>query len=174
MRPRFLLAPLVLVGSVAMAVSTVTPRDVENSIATTGARQTLQRIYEDKGQWTALLAGIATGEPVWLNLAKQLRRVSDGGASEQIDLAAGEALEHRPADVLTLVADEFGLPQVCGGPDVDDPRFDSYDLSMAAIQRRLEMLHSIHDGGLAAKRAGCISELEKAKTGIAHFYKHGA
>lgn len=173
-RLRPFLALVVLAGAAAVASPALTPQDVASSIARSGARTTLDRIYKDETQWVALLSGIAAGEPVWLNLAKQLRRVSDGGATEQIELAAGEALEHRPADVLSLVADEFGIAGICGGPDVDDPRFDSYDLSMAAILRRQEMLRAIRDPSLIRKRDACMLELDKAKADFAHFYGRGA
>ena len=53
-----------------------------------------------------------------------------------LELAVGEALEHRPADVLRIALPMFGI-NVCGGPDVDDPRFDSYECSIAAIDARI-------------------------------------
>jgi hypothetical protein len=173
MRLRILLAVVSLVGVSASADPAFSPQRVANSIATSGARATLSRIYEDQGQWAALLAGIATGKPLWLDLAKQLRRVSDAGASEQIDLAAGEALEHRPANVLALVLEDFGISAVCGGPDVDDPRFNSYDLSMRAISLRQEKVRAIRDARLTQKRNACILELDKAKSDIGHFYGRG-
>jgi hypothetical protein len=119
-----------------------------------------------------LLAGIATGKPGWLNTAKKLRAVSDAGATEQIELAAGEALEHRPADVLSLIVDDFGITHVCGGADVDDARFDSYESSMAAIQRREEMLRAVQDDTLRQKRDACLAELDRAKADVSRFYGH--
>jgi hypothetical protein len=170
MRLRILLAVVSLVGASASENPVFSQQRIANSITTSGARATLSRIYEDQEQWAALLAGVATGKPVWLDLAKQLRQVSDAGATEQIDLAAGEALEHRPANVLTFVLEDFGIPEVCGAPDVDDPRFNSYDLSMRAISRRQEKLRAIHDARLTQKSNACILELDKAKSDIGRFY----
>jgi hypothetical protein len=165
-------AAMVLAGASLAATSPVTLREVCDSIASVGARVTLQHLYKNKDQWVGLLAGIATGEPGWLNTAKQLRAVSDAGATEQIDLAAGEALEHRPADVLSLIVDDFGITHVCGGADVDDARFDSYESSMAAIQRREEMLRAVREDTLRQKRDACLAELDRAKADVARFYGH--
>jgi len=150
----------------------LTPQTVLDSAASLGARPTLERLYNDQRQWSALLAGIATGAPPWLKVATTLRVVSDAGASEQLDLAVGEALEHRPADVLSLAVPTFSLKVLCDGPDVDDPRFDSYGLSMAAIEQRQAKLRSIQKPSLAAVRDSCIAELEKAKSDVARFYEH--
>src|SRR3984885_4865315 len=165
---------ITLAVAAASAAPALSPQSVANSLAILGARVTLEQIYGDPAEWSSLQAGIATGEPVWLNLARQLRQVSDAGATEQIDLAAGEALEHRPAVVLSLVLDDFGIPEVCGGPDEDNPRFNSYDLSMRAISRRQEMLRAVNETRLLRKRNACIRKLENAKKDIARFYGRGA
>jgi hypothetical protein len=162
---------LLLAASVASAQLPLTPQSALDSAASLGARATLERLYNDQRQWSALLAGIATGAPSWLKVATTLRGVSDAGASEQLDLAVGEALEHRPADVLSLAIPSFSLDVVCDGPDVDDPRFDSYELSIAAIERRQAKLRSIHKQSLAALRDSCIADLQKAKSNVARFYE---
>jgi hypothetical protein len=173
MRNRDLWSLLVLGGAAAAAGVALTPEAITKSMASPGAPASLSRMYENKAQWAELLAGIASGKPGWLNAANQLHRVSDGGASEQLGLAVGEALEHRPANVLSLTLTEFRIDIVCGGPDVDDPRFDSYDLSMAAIERRQRVLRALRNSTLTAARDICVGELEKAKAGIAHFYGRG-
>jgi hypothetical protein len=172
-RNRVLWSLLVLSGTAAAAGVALTPEAITKSVASLGARASLSRLYENKAKWSKLLAGIASGEPGWLDVAKRLHPVSDGGASEQLGLAVGEALEHRPANVLSLTLTEFRIEIVCGGPDVDDPRFDSYDLSMAAIEQRQRMLRALRISTLTAARDACVNELEKAKAGIAHFYGRG-
>jgi hypothetical protein len=170
-RSFFLGALLMFLASAVLAGSPMSARSVLNSVTSIGATETLHRIYEDEPQWSALLSHIATGKSAWLDVAKRLRAVSDGGSSEQLDLAVGEALEHRPINVLTLAIPDFRLEVVCGGPDVDDQRFDSYDLSIAAINRRESQLRALREPAIARARDSCISELEKAKAGIAHFYE---
>jgi len=170
MRCRICLAVLLLGGSASATQAPFTAGAVANSLTSIGPSATLQRIYGNNAEWSVLLSGIASGERNWLRLANQLKRVADGGASEQLSLAVGEALEHRPANVLTIAVPAFSIFDACGGPDVDDPRFDSYELSMAAINRRQRMVHALRDDSLKSLRDRCISELESAKSGIAHFY----
>lgn len=165
-------ALLAILTPIALADSPMSAQSVLESVASVGARATLQRIYEDEHQWATLLNNIATGKRAWVDVAKKLRPGSDGGATEQLTLALGEALEHLSENVLTLAVPEYRIEDVCSGPDVDDPRFDSYELSMAAINRRQSQLHSLHSPSIAESRKTCISELEKAKAGVAHFYAH--
>ena len=162
---------LLLAASAALAQPTLSPQSVLNSAGSLGARATLERLYNDQRQWSALLAGIATGTPSWLNVATTLHVVSDAGSSEQLSLAVGEALEHRPTNVLRLAVPNFSLEVLCDGPDLDDPRFNSYRLSIAAIERRQAKLRSIHDPSLAALRDSCVAELEKARANLARFYE---
>ena len=150
--------------------SQISIETVAESIRTMGPEQTLEGIYNDPEKWRGLLDGIGTGEEKWLTLARQLRAVSDAGASEQLDLAVGEALEHRPREVLRAAVTSYGIGFVCSGPEVDDPRFDSYDSAISAINRRLKALRTIEDADLIELRDACISKLVTAKMGIARFY----
>lgn len=99
-----------------------------------------------------------------------MRSVSDAAASEQLDLVVGEALEHRPKDVLRVAIPAFNLEAVCGGPDVDDPRYDGYDRAIRAVDLRRRRLLSVSDQDLAERRDRCNMELEKSKSAIARFY----
>jgi hypothetical protein len=165
------LAALALWPVLLCAQTPLTPEAVSQRIASTGARATLGAIYEDYRAWQELLAGIATGTPGWLKLAVRLQRVSDAGASEQLKLAAGEALEHRPRTVLELAVPAFGIEYVCGVPDVDDVRYASYDLAVQAIEQRKRMLLSVTIPRLRAVRDQCIATLEEARSPLARFYE---
>ena len=119
---------LLAASASASGATSITPNTISQQISTLGAKAALQAIYDNKTTWAQLLAGIASGTKDWLLIADQLRRVSDAGTSEQLGLAVGEALERRPENVLSLGIAEFGVETVCGAPDVDDVRFDSYNL----------------------------------------------
>ena len=161
---------LLFIGGVAHAESALLANDVSTQISTVGAKSTLDLAYASEEKWEQLLAGIATGTKEWLIIANQLHLASDAGASEQLCFAVGEALEHNPDNVLALSLSEFGVRSVCSGPDVDDQRFNSYKLSMSAIDLRLKMLRAIKDNTLRKSRDSCIAILEEAKVGIAKFY----
>jgi len=139
-------------------------------MATQGVKATLQRLFDDQQEWPEVLAGIATGTPAWLDIANTFHAVADGASSEQLESAVGEALEHHPTNVLSIAVPNFALEAVCTSPDVDDPRFDSYDLSIAAIERREAKLRLVRKPTLVALRDSCIAELEKAKGYAAQYY----
>ena len=151
----------------ALTVATAT-----HIIREKGASGALRQFYEDDRQWPQLLHGIATGRTSWLDIANELQPASDAGARVQLQFAVGEALEHRPANVLRIALPIFGM-SVCGGPDVDDSRFDSYELSIRAIDKRKRTLAQVQSSSLHLVRDRCIQELESSKSGIARFYGRG-
>jgi len=154
----------------ALPQASLTPDDVLGRIAKLGARPTLDAMYEDGGEWHQVLSGIATGERHWLKVAVELHPTSDAGPSRQLELATGEALEHHPSTVLEIAVPVIGIRSVCGGPDVDDKRYDSFELSTRAIEMRKRMLRTVSETGLLALRNRCIQQLEASKAGIAKFY----
>jgi len=147
------------------------PQAVIDQVSSRGAREVVLELYDDDNVWYALLRNIATGSESWLKAAVALRSGSYAGASEMLDLAVGEALEHAPANVLRIAPRVFLLRSVCGGPDVDDRRYDSYELSMNVISLRMKRVAAITDPDLKKLCDQCIKYLERSKKGIASFYE---
>ncbi len=167
---RFLIIALIFtMPFAAVAQNDLTPSSVMAEIQESGANATVSRLYEDNSLWSELLKNIGNGKPAWLKVASVLRGGSDAGANEQLVLAVGEALEHNPEAVLKITVSVMGIG-VCGGPDVDDSRYDSYALSIAAIERRKAMLAKVLRSDLESLRGQCMQELESAKKGIGQFY----
>jgi hypothetical protein len=80
------------------------------------------------------------------------------------ELATGEALEHQPRAVLEIVGPEIGIKSVCGGPDIDDSgTYDSYNLSIKAIEKGKRVLRTVSDPQLIAVRDQCIREHRTAQ-----------
>jgi len=156
-------------GSAAQAAS-LTPQTIAARVEAHGAKATLWQIYDSPSEWSALLKGIASGTVPWLKIANQFLPVSDAGATEQLQLAVGEALERHPDNVLRIAVPLFDMIYVCGGPDIDDPRYDSYELATQAVDRRKLKLRSVSDASLLKPRDECIRTIEDSKTGIARFY----
>jgi hypothetical protein len=165
-----LLGIAMLIACSLSASAQSTAAQIDNRITRYGAERTLWAIYADDDQWSNLLAQIARGEEPWLRVANRLRKVTDAGASEQLDLAVGEALEHAPERVLRLSVPVFGVGEVCGGPDMDDARYGSYELSIRAIDRREAQLRSVTVPHLRAVRDKCVASLEASKSAVARFY----
>jgi len=116
------------------------------------------------------MAAVATGKPQWLQVAVKLHSGVDGGTAEELLEAIGEGLEHRPKDVLALAVPTFRLEDICGGPDIDDSRFDSIQSAFAAIGRRQRKVASIAEPDLRKRADECIRMLEESKHQIERFF----
>ena len=147
------------------------PQAIIDEVSSRGARAVILELYTDSDVWYSVLRKIATGDELWLKAAVALRSGSDAGVSHSLDVTVGEALEHAPEQVLRIASQSFGLRTICGGPDVDDIRYDSYELSMQAIERRKKRVAAISDSDLKSTRDKCINYLEASKSGIARFYE---
>jgi hypothetical protein len=135
-----------------------------------GAKVVASELFDDLPAWKFVLQHIEKGQKSWLKAAVALRPGTDAGSSEMLDSAVGNALENAPENVFRITLKEFKLEFICDGPDVDDIRYDSYDLAMKAIRKRPNQIRTIKDMHLKAATNKCISLLEKAKVGVAQFY----
>ncbi len=104
-------------------------------------------------------------------VALQLRPASDAGTTTDLRLALGEALGHRPKVVLTKATEAYRLWEICGGPDVDDPRFDSYELATAEVERRVQAVSAITEPQLEKAKADCLAELRASDPHLRRFYR---
>jgi len=163
---------LIVMLTVAKAAveSRLTPAMVMRQISSDGPEAAKNWIYDDPKRREEFFAYVGTGASSWLRIANRLRPVSDAGMGEQLELAVGEGLEHRPLNVLRIAAPVFGIDGICGGPDVDDQRYDSYERSLRAVNRRIQRVRRITAPELKRARDRCISQLEQSKKGIAGFF----
>ncbi len=146
------------------------PELVTREIESRGAMAIVSELYGNDKAWHSVLQKIASGDESWLRAAIALRNGADAGASEMLALAVGEALEHNPENALKIASQAFGLKEICGGPDVDDVRYDSYDRAMKAINLRIEKVSAAKDRSLKKICKECIHYLEASKKSISDFY----
>ncbi len=140
-----------------------------HEIESKGTEAVLAKLYNDQTVWSSVLKDIASGNKSWLRVATALRSVSDAGASEMLDLAVGEALEHDPINVFRIALKVFPIRYICTAPDYDDPRYSSYELAMKAINLRIHKVVSMRMKESTVDE--CIQYLEAAKKEVAHFYE---
>lgn len=149
----------------------LSPKKLSQKIKQTGASDTLQDLYDTHPtNWEKLLSCIGTGQDAWIGIAVTLRPAADGATAEGLDAAIGEALGNNPEQVLGKGLPAFDLPYICSGPDVDDPRFDSYALSMKEIAKRIDALGRIKDSKPNLLVDKCRIFLIDSKKNIARFY----
>jgi hypothetical protein len=136
------------------------------------AHEVLKSLWDDQTIWVKFMDCVESGESTWIDVAFALHQFSDAGAHDEIDSSLGEALGNNPVHTLQEAAVSGATPElVCSGPDVDDPRFDGYDLSMAEIERRQATLRRVKDKSLDSEIQVCLADLEDSKKDIASFYK---
>ncbi len=146
-------------------------KSIQKDIKVLGSKKVCNSLYDDEKKWNRLLRNIASGDEKWLNVAVRLKEGSDAGSSEMLSLAVGEALEHNPENVFKLTLGNFDINIICGGPDIDNKRYDSYELSINAINKRIQKVSSVNEKNLQSKCKECLQHLSKAKNSIAKFYQ---
>jgi hypothetical protein len=151
-------------------ITSIDPNAILQSVRAGGARAIVQALYGDDQHWARLRRGVASGDSSWLRVAANLKGGADGGAASQLSLAVGEALEHQAATVLRIAPPTFEVSEICGGPDVDDSRYDSFERATAAVMRRTNRVRLVKDTRLVAIRDQCLKELAASRSGIAKFY----
>lgn len=167
---RCLMAILLALAAATKAPSAnVTASEAGRRGGSHDASTTLWQVHRNHARWSELLHKVASGRKEWLEIANQLYRQSDAGATEELALAVGEALESNPSNVLRLSLPVFRMAP-CEGPDIDDARYDSFDLSDAAIRRREDALLKVVEPELHPVRQKCIAALEASRDDIARFY----
>lgn len=147
------------------------PEIIISEIKSHGARTMVLELTKDWNVWDSICDKIASGDSAWLKAAAKLQEGTDAGASETLDLALGEALEHDPKNVFKIVGRTLDLESICRAPDVDNARYNSYDLSMKAINLRINKVAAVKDLSLQNMRRKCLQYLEESKKGVAEFYQ---
>jgi hypothetical protein len=145
------------------------PQAIIYEVSSRGARGVVLELYDDENVWYSVLRKVATGNESWLKAAVALRPGADAGAIDMLEVTVGEALEHAPENVLGIAPKAFLLGTICGGPDIDDVRYYSYELSMNAINLRMKRVAAVKDPMLQHLRDQCLRYLEESKKGIASF-----
>jgi hypothetical protein len=147
------------------------PETIISEVKSRGAKAVVRELAKDWSVWDSICDKIASGDQAWLKAAAALQAGTDAGASETLDLALGEALEHDPKNVFESVGKTMNLESICSGPDVDNARYNSYELSMKAINLRINKVAAVKDRSLRKMSKECMHYLVESKKGIADFYQ---
>ena len=147
------------------------PDAIIKEIKSRGAKAVVIELTRHWNVWDSICDNVATGDEAWLKAAAALQAGTDAGSSEMVYLALGEALEYSPERVFKIVANTFNLQFICGCPDVDNARYNSYELSMKAINLRIKKVTAVKDRSLGKTSEECIRYLEESKKSVAEFYQ---
>ena len=103
----------------APLVASSTPSQVMSSIRERGGRDVLWTLWEQDKTFDALLTHVDRGETQWFDIWVELRKYSDAGASESIDMAFARAIQKAPTQVLRLIGKGLSLEGVCTSPFIE-------------------------------------------------------
>jgi hypothetical protein len=129
-------------------------------IRTKGVRAALDSMLRDPAVDERWSDSIATGDSVWLLVAKKLRPESDASTSESLDQSLARALPNAPERVLRLLAEApFSQQWVCGLPFFEG----TPDSAIENHKRRaLAALKAIHRSDLSSVRDSCLRTLQNS------------
>jgi hypothetical protein len=145
-----------LASSVAVASAPVTADQLLRQIEAEGARQVLQRLWENEDQFGHVCGRIESADPRWLEVARRLKPSSDASLSLGLNYAVARALVINPTRVLKLINHGFTVDDVCTSPFIEpDPGVaERYQRRASAALRRPT------DGDLEAVRKECLKLVE--------------
>jgi hypothetical protein len=131
---------------------------VLSEIKVGGAPEVSKRIDADESFGRSVTNGIATGDSLWLEVARQLTP-SSAAAQATLAIALASALPRSPERVLALLGDKYPLEEVCGIPflKADSTAVINYHDEAAAALDRVRSL------SVATTRDACRVALDDGR-----------
>lgn len=123
-----------------------------------GAAEVSKRIDSDESFGRSVMAGISSGDTLWLQVANELSPPS-ASAEASMSIALASALTRSPDRVLALVGSKYPVEEVCGIPFLkgDSTFVTSYhDEAIAALAR-------VRAASLAVTRDACRAALDDSR-----------
>lgn len=102
---RFLISTFILLTvSVSFASKNLVITLDELNKKISNPKETLMYLYNDPLKWQAYLAWIERADEKWLQTWVKLVKVSDGGASQELSIAANKALDKNSKAVFSVIS----------------------------------------------------------------------
>ena len=147
------------------AGSTAEARAILDDIARGGARRVLDQLYGSEARWRAMLDGVASGQPAWLDVASRLKPAAARTVpvSQDLTVAVSRALERAPANVLAILDAAFDTDDVCSLNTLEDSLGPDYHAALGTVERREQAVSRVDAPALAARRDDCLEFLRELK-----------
>ena len=152
--------PLMSVPAEVNQVVRTTARKLLDEVEQNGARNTVQRLYEDRPVWIKLIENIASGQREWIDLALSLKAGSGGEASIDLRDAMFRALARNPSYVLRHAQPAYPLATLCLGRAAPLPTYKQAIAELAAVKRALDKVEADE---LRYKKELCLAELREGR-----------
>ena len=123
-----------------------------------GADKISRRIDADENFGRSVTDGIATGDSLWLEVARQITPAS-AAAEATLSIALASALPRSPRSVLRLLGNKYPTEEVCGIPflKADSSEVNGYH------DRAASALASVRDSSLVQQVEKCRTALDDAR-----------
>jgi predicted component of type VI protein secretion system len=139
-------------------LTTVSPADVLKLIQDQGPRVVVSRMWGTE-EWQAVVTGVASGDPEWIEVAEALLPGSDAGSTSELRDAVAWALARAPSQVLGLVArKQSDWALVCDGPPVDFPP----EGPTAYFREAINAVSFVEEAELQLTKRDCLRQLRTA------------
>jgi len=117
----------------------------------------VQELYSDSAAWEEFISNVEHGEKESIIKAIKLRKISDAGASSELNDALFVALKYEPTLIL------YSNEQVCYGRT--DP-LKTYKEAINEVDEIIAIITKLNSE--SAKK--CVNKLTKSKSDIARFF----
>ena len=148
----------ILICNLAIVISAAgapSPEDIVTRIQRDGGKFVLDDLWNHDSEFEAVLRGIESANPRWLEVAQLLKPFSDAGSSESINYAVARALPIDPERVLHMIGHGFDLISLCTSP-FDEPE---PGVAEAYERRALSALASLRDPDLKSLASECAKQV---------------
>ncbi|AZZ36485.1 hypothetical protein CIK05_06670 [Bdellovibrio sp. qaytius] len=146
--------------------------------AKTSKKEVLARIFADQNKWSAYLAKIESGQDAWVKTWPEMRKVADGGASEQLDIAMYKLVGVKATAVLKIIQKNWKTQaeaqeitkKVCGkaGEEIQEnsslTSVQERANVLSGIQLRQKKINEVTDKGLSNLKANCLLSLQASES----------
>jgi hypothetical protein len=160
MRLDLYIATALLVSAASACAEGPDAAKIGRDIDVKGARSTVASM-DHQQQYDALLANVASGDPLWVRLAGRLAPGTDASDSIGLTIALAKALPKNPDAVLRVLdsGPVVGTDAVCGVPFIEQ----APDEMRAYLKQAIPAVARVADSVTLPQRSACLSRLRKAE-----------
>jgi hypothetical protein len=136
----------------------VEPKAVIDDIDSHGTASVVKKLNIGNGrQWRAVIAGIETGSPPWLAVARRLLTATDAGRTTDLYFALSLALTRNADGVLSLVGQDLPIDRVCSVPYIEP---DEKTIVAHRIKVRAA-LQKVTSASLDSRKRACLEIIDQ-------------
>jgi hypothetical protein len=133
--------------------------------------EAMERFADDDTSWNELLKRIGSGEPAWIELEEYLAGLSDGHVTEELTTALGEALIHRPEQMLALIAGgKLGTNAIALCGNIGDDQATLAE-ALVALGQQERAVRAVRRKDLQAVRRRCLREIRQSKAAVKRSFR---